>query len=35
MPDHQEGKSWSHPVVANGKLFLREQNVLMCYDISR
>lgn len=33
MPDHQEGKSWSHPVVVDGKLYLREQNVLMCYDV--
>jgi outer membrane protein assembly factor BamB len=35
MPDHQQGKSWSHPVVVDGKLFLREQNVLMCYDVAR
>ncbi len=34
MPDHQEGKSWSHPVVVDGKLYLREQNVLMCYSLS-
>jgi len=33
MPDHQEGKSWSHPVVVDGKMYLREQNVLMCYDL--
>lgn len=33
MPDHQEGKSWSHPVVVDGKMYLREQNVLMCYDV--
>jgi outer membrane protein assembly factor BamB len=33
MPDYQEGKSWSHPVVVGGKLYLREQNVLMCYDL--
>lgn len=35
MPDYQEGKSWAHPVVVDGKLYLREQNVLMCYDVSR
>ncbi|MEO2017456.1 MAG: PQQ-binding-like beta-propeller repeat protein [Fuerstiella sp.] len=35
MPDHQQGKSWSHPVVVDGKLFLREQNVLMCYDVTK
>jgi len=32
MPEYQESRSWSHPVVINGKLYLREQNKLMCYD---
>jgi outer membrane protein assembly factor BamB len=27
------GDSWSHPVVANGCLFLREQNVIYAHDI--
>ncbi|MBT4691837.1 MAG: PQQ-binding-like beta-propeller repeat protein [Planctomycetaceae bacterium] len=27
------GDSWSHPVVANGCLFLREQNVIYSHDI--
>lgn len=26
--------SWSHPVIADGKLYLREQDNLYCYDIS-
>lgn len=26
-------KSWPHPVVAGGKLYLRAQNILYCYDI--
>ena len=25
--------SWSHPVVANGKLYLRDQDLLLCYDV--
>jgi outer membrane protein assembly factor BamB len=33
-PDYQEDKSWAHPVVANGKLYLREQDKLMCYEVS-
>jgi len=33
MPKHQEGKSWAHPVVAGGKLYLREQGKLMCYNL--
>jgi outer membrane protein assembly factor BamB len=27
-------QSWSHPVIANGKLYLREQDNLLCYDVS-
>jgi len=32
-PAYQEDKSWAHPVVANGKLYLREQDKLMCYGL--
>jgi outer membrane protein assembly factor BamB len=28
------GKIWTHPVVANGKLYLRDQNLLFCFDIA-
>ncbi|MFT4547174.1 MAG: outer membrane protein assembly factor BamB [Verrucomicrobiales bacterium] len=34
-PVHQEKESWAHPVIANGKLILREQDKLMCYDLSK
>lgn len=34
-PEVIEREGWAHPVVANGKLFLREQNSLMCYDIAK
>lgn len=27
--------SWSHPVIANGRLFVREQNHLLAYDVRR
>ena len=27
------GKSWAHPVIADGKLYLREQDKLMCYSL--
>jgi hypothetical protein len=33
MPEHQERESWAHPVVSGGKLFLREQDKLMCYEL--
>lgn len=29
------GKSWSHPVVAQGKLYLRDQQELLCLDIGK
>lgn len=29
------GKIWVHPVIANGKLYLRDQEIICCYDISR
>lgn len=34
-PNFQEGNSWAHPVVHKGKLLLREQDKLMCYDVRR
>jgi outer membrane protein assembly factor BamB len=27
------GKIWTHPVVANGKLYLRDQELLFCFDV--
>jgi len=27
------GKSWAHPVVFNGRLYLRDQDEMICYDI--
>jgi outer membrane protein assembly factor BamB len=29
------GKSWPHPVIAGGKLYLRDQNELICYNIKK
>lgn len=34
-PDFQKGASWSHPVVVDGKLYLREQHKLMCYQVGK
>ncbi|MBU6174151.1 MAG: PQQ-binding-like beta-propeller repeat protein [Planctomycetes bacterium] len=33
LPTH-EGESWPHPVIWNGKLFIRDQDHLQCFDIS-
>jgi outer membrane protein assembly factor BamB len=32
-PDRSRALAWSHPVLANGKLYLRDQDVLLCYDV--
>ena len=29
----KNGKIWTHPVIANGKLYLRDQNLFFCYDV--
>jgi outer membrane protein assembly factor BamB len=33
QPDRAKENSWPHPVVSNGKLYLRDQGVLLCYDV--
>jgi outer membrane protein assembly factor BamB len=30
----KRAKIWTHPVVANGKLYLRDQDLIFCYDLS-
>lgn len=32
-PAFQQGKTWAHPVIANGILYLREQDKLMAYKL--
>ncbi|MGK0188031.1 MAG: outer membrane protein assembly factor BamB [Verrucomicrobiales bacterium] len=34
-PAFKDRESWAHPVVANGRLYLREQDKLMCYDLRK
>lgn len=31
----RKGESWPHPVVAGGKLYLRNQDELLCYDVKK
>ena len=33
QPDRSKAKAWCHPVVANGRLYLRDLGVLLCYDV--
>ena len=33
QPDRSNKNSWAHPVIANGRLYLRDQDVLLAYDV--
>jgi len=33
QPDRSRAAAWPHPVVANGKLYIRDQDVLLCYNV--
>ena len=35
MPERGRSKSWTYPVVANGKLYIRELDRLWCYEVSK
>ena len=32
-PDRSQQPAWTYPVIANGKLYVRDQDVLLCYDV--
>lgn len=31
----KDGRVWSHPVVLNGRLYLRDQDLIYCYDVKK
>lgn len=33
MPTMRKGAAWAYPVVANGRLYIRDWNCLWCYDV--
>ena len=33
QPERSEKNSWPHPVIAGGRLYIRDQGILLCYDI--
>jgi outer membrane protein assembly factor BamB len=33
LPDQSGKASWPHPVIANGKLFIRDQDKMVCFDL--
>jgi outer membrane protein assembly factor BamB len=32
-PDRTDKNSWAHPVVIDGKLYIRDQDTLLCYNV--
>ena len=34
-PDRGKAKAWAYPVLSDGKLYIREENSLWCYDVAR
>jgi len=39
IPQHSEhrgssGKIWTHPVISHGRLYVRDQDLLFCYDVT-
>jgi outer membrane protein assembly factor BamB len=34
QPDRSGRPAWPHPVIAHGKLYLRDDDVLLCYDVA-
>jgi hypothetical protein len=33
QPDRSHENAWPHPVVAGGRLYLRDQDLLLAYDV--
>jgi outer membrane protein assembly factor BamB len=34
QPDRSESPAWTHPVIANGRVYIRDQDLLLCYDVT-
>jgi outer membrane protein assembly factor BamB len=33
IPENSGSPSWPHPVIAHGRLYIRDQDTLLCYDV--
>jgi outer membrane protein assembly factor BamB len=33
QPDRSDKNSWTYPVIVEGKMYIRDQNILLCYDL--
>ena len=34
QPDRSNKQAWAYPVVVDKKLYIRDQGVLLCYDLN-
>jgi len=32
-PDASKDRIWPHPVIIGGRMYIRDQDVLLCYDV--
>ena len=35
LPDRSGKQSWPHPVIANGRLYILDQDTLLCFDVKQ
>ncbi len=35
QPQRSDDPAWPHPVIANGRLYVRDQDVLLCFDVKQ
>lgn len=33
QPDRTDKSSWTYPIIADGRLYIRDQDLLLCYDV--
>ena len=33
QPERTDVPAWVHPVIANGKMYVRDQDALFCYNV--
>jgi outer membrane protein assembly factor BamB len=33
QPDRSHSSAWAHPVIANGRLYISDQDILLCYEV--
>jgi outer membrane protein assembly factor BamB len=35
QPDRSHANAWAHSVIANGRLYIQDQDILLCYDVKK